>query len=107
MDGVVGSKSATTAMLGRVPYRSVHDRAAGEVDLARGDGAGPVGRGEDGDVGNLVVAGQMPEQQARRAGCARGAGCVRGSSRAGAGLTGASLAGDRGVPQLVVFVVSG
>jgi hypothetical protein len=38
---------------------SVHDRATGEVDLARGDGAGPVGRGEDGDVGDLVVAGQV------------------------------------------------
>src|SRR5258707_10528737 len=101
MDGVVGSKSGTMAMLERVPFRSVHDRAAGEVDLARGNGSGPVGRGEDGDVGDLVVAGQMPDQQAR------GAGCTRGSSLAGASLAGASLAGGSGVLQLVVFVVSG
>src|SRR5258705_204620 len=96
MDGVVGSKSGTMAMLERVPFRSVHDRAAGEVDLARGNGSGPVGRGEDGDVGDLVVAGQTPDQQAR------GAGCTRGSS-----LAGDSLAGGSGVLQLVVFVVSG
>src|ERR1700736_1623743 len=66
---------------------SVHDGAAGEVDLARGDGAGPVGRGEDGNVGDLVVAGQMPDQQARGAGCARGAG------RAGVRLAVGSFAG--------------
>src|SRR5437763_1533515 len=73
---------------------SVHDGAAGEVDLARGDGAGPVGRGEDGDVGDLVVAGQMPDQQARSAGCARGAECARGAGRArGSSLARASLAG--------------
>jgi hypothetical protein len=40
---------------------SVHDRAAGEVDLARGDGASPVGRGEDSDVGDLAVAGQVAD----------------------------------------------
>src|SRR5215471_7013152 len=71
--------------------RSVHDRAAGEVDLARGDRAGPVGRGEGGDVGDLVVAGQVTGQQARGTGRARGFG----------------LAGARAVLPLVVFVVSG
>src|SRR5215469_14523517 len=71
--------------------RSVHDRAAGEVDLARGDRAGPVGRGEGGDVGDLVVAGQVTGQQARGTERARGFG----------------LAGARAVLPLVVFVVSG
>ena len=46
---------------------SVHDRAAGEVDLAGGDGAGPVGCGEGGDVGDLVVGGQVAGEQARGA----------------------------------------
>src|SRR5215471_20352281 len=79
---------------------SVHDRATGEVDLARGDGAGPVGRGEGGDVGDLVVAGQVAYQQA----C--GAGRARGFSL-GAGRAVLSLARARAVLPLVVFVGSG
>src|SRR5215468_10925640 len=79
---------------------SVHDRATGAVDLARGDGAGPVGRGEGGDVGDLVVAGQVAYQQARGAGRARG-------FSLGAGRTVLSLARARAVLPLVVFVGSG
>src|SRR5205823_15091726 len=37
---------------------------AGEVDLGRGDRPGPVGRGEDGDVGDFFVAGLVAGQQA-------------------------------------------
>ena len=70
---------------------SVHDDSTGEVDLARCDGAGPVGRGERGDVGDLIVAGQVAGQQAR------GTRRPRSFSLADAGV----------VLLLVVFVVSG
>ena len=96
---------------------SVHDRATGEVDLARGDGAGPVGRSEDGDVGDLAVAGQATCQQADGTGPARGFSRARSraeaASQSRAGGRARSRAGGRARSRAdavwppVVVVVSG
>ncbi len=75
---------------------SVDDRAAGEIDLARGHRARPVGGGKGGDVRHLVVAGQALGEQpvdphplwVRARPRAGGPGHVRAASREAGGRPG-------------------
>jgi predicted ATPase/DNA-binding SARP family transcriptional activator len=48
----------------RRPEPSVNDGAAGEVDLGRGHGGGPVGCGEHGGIGDLLIAGMTADERA-------------------------------------------